>query len=186
MELLFCNVARSWHWNLKHWFRQVTAPCNVACGSGMTCHGIRPNVLHIGILHLVLILTISPQSTYHSAPVCEILSKSDRPHQKKMTSCWFSRWQISAMLDCRGPIISSLKSPCTTSYNSSIETIALNCFVFDKIAFLAFWRQRDRQTNKQMDSIDTLSRSRCRERRLNNPTLIYYRSQKRFLRPIIS
>jgi len=23
-----CNVARSWHW-----FRQVTAPCNVACGS---------------------------------------------------------------------------------------------------------------------------------------------------------
>jgi len=51
-----CNVARSWHW-----FRQVTAPCNVACGSeswqwiqqvaapcnvirgsGMTCHWIRP------------------------------------------------------------------------------------------------------------------------------------------------
>ena len=25
-----CNVARSWHW-----FRQVTAPCNVACGSGI-------------------------------------------------------------------------------------------------------------------------------------------------------
>jgi len=58
-----CNVARSWHW-----FRQVTAPCNVACGSGivtvnspsgstlqcdtwlwMTCHGIRPNVRHIGL-----------------------------------------------------------------------------------------------------------------------------------------
>ena len=51
-----CNVARSWHW-----FRQVTAPCNVACGSGimtvnlpsgstlqcdtwlgMMCHWIRP------------------------------------------------------------------------------------------------------------------------------------------------
>jgi len=26
----------------------------------------------------------------------------------------------------------------------------------------------DRQTNKQMDSTDPLSRSRCRERRLNN------------------
>jgi len=26
--LTSCNVARSWHW-----FRQVTAPCNVACGS---------------------------------------------------------------------------------------------------------------------------------------------------------
>jgi len=25
-----CNVARSWHW-----FRQVTAPCNAACGSGI-------------------------------------------------------------------------------------------------------------------------------------------------------
>ena len=25
-----CNMARSWHW-----FRQVTAPCNVACGSGI-------------------------------------------------------------------------------------------------------------------------------------------------------
>jgi len=28
-------------------------------------------------------------------------------------------------------------------------------------------RRTDKQTDKQMDSIDTLSRSRCRERRLN-------------------
>jgi len=55
--LTHCNVTRSWHW-----FRQVTAPCNVACGSGivqwidqvaapcnlilglarMICHWIRP------------------------------------------------------------------------------------------------------------------------------------------------
>jgi len=33
---------------------------------------------------------------------------------------------------------------------------------------LAFWRQTDKQTNKQMDSTDALSRSRCRERLLNN------------------
>jgi len=53
----------------------------------------------------------------------------------------------------------SLKSPCTT----------LKCLVFEKIAyFFAFWRQTDRQTDKQMDSSDALSRSRCRERRLNN------------------
>ena len=26
----------------------IIAPCNVAGGSGMTCHGIRPNVRHIG------------------------------------------------------------------------------------------------------------------------------------------
>ena len=42
-----CNVARSWHW-----FRQVTAPCNVAGCSGITCTSIRRNVRHIGILLL--------------------------------------------------------------------------------------------------------------------------------------
>jgi len=147
-----------------HWIRPVAAPCNVAGGSGMTCHWIRPNVRHIGILHLVLISTISPQSTCHSALVCEILSKSDQPPQKKMTSCRFLRWRISAILDFRNPITGSLKSPCTISYKSSINKIALNCLVFEKIAFFVFWRQ----TDEQMDSIDALSRSRCRERRLND------------------
>jgi len=42
-----------------------------------------PKRPHIRILHLVSISTISPQSTCHSAPVCEILSKSDHPWQKK-------------------------------------------------------------------------------------------------------
>ena len=102
----------------------------------MTCHGIRPNVRRFGILHLISIVTISPQSTCHSAPVSEILSKSDHPQQKKMASCRFSRWRIQAILDFRGPIMGSLKSPCTTSYRSSIETIALNCLVFEKIALL--------------------------------------------------
>jgi len=50
----------------------------------------------------------SPQSTCHSAPVCEILSKSDHHRQKKMTSCWFSRWRILAILDFRDPIVGSL------------------------------------------------------------------------------
>jgi len=56
---------------------------------------------------------ISPQSTCHSVglPVCEILSKSDHPQQRIMTSCRFSRWRISAILDCRDPIMGSLKSP---------------------------------------------------------------------------
>ena len=57
------------------------------------------------------------------------------PHTAKMTSCRFSRWQISAILNFRGPMMGSLKSPCTTSNRSSIETIALNCLVFEKIAF---------------------------------------------------
>ena len=154
-----CYVAQSWHW-----FRQVTAPCNVTRCSEMTCHGIRPNVRHIGILHLVSILTIPPQSTCHSAPVCEILSKSDHHRQKKMTSCRFSRWRISAILDFRDPIIGSLKSPCTTFYRSSIETISLNCLVSEKNrVFLHFC---DRQTDEQMDSTEALSRSRCRWRQL--------------------
>ena len=105
------NVARSS--GIWHWIRQVAPPCSVAGGSGMTCHWIRPNVSHIGILHLVSISTTSPQSTCHSAPVSDILSKLDHPRQKKMTSSRFSRWRISAILDFRYPIMGSLKSPIT-------------------------------------------------------------------------
>ena len=113
----------------------------------------------------ISISTTSPQSTCHSAPVSEILSKSDHPRLKKMTSCRFSRWRISAILDFRDPIMGSLKSPCTTSYRSSIETIALNCLVFEKIAFFCILAT-DRQTNEQTDNTDAWSRSRYRERRL--------------------
>ena len=150
-----CNVARSWHW-----FRQVTAPCNVTRSSGimtlsspvggtLQCHWIRQNVPHIGILHLVSISTISPQSTCHSAQVCEILSKSDHPRQKKMTSCRFSRWrsQPSWILGSNNAFFE--KPNYITSYRPSIDTIALNCLVFEKIAFFAFRRQTDKQTNKQ-------------------------------------
>ena len=52
-------------------------------------------------------------------------------------------------MDFRRPIMGSLKSPCTTFYRSSIETIALNFLVFEKIAFLKFG---DRQTDEQMDT----------------------------------
>jgi len=113
---------------------------------------------------LVSISTISSQSTCHYALVCDI-SKSNHPRQKKMTSCRFSKWWISAIFDFSGAIMGSLKSLCTTSYRSSIETMALNCLVFEKIAFfciLATDRQTNRQTDEQMDSISVLSRSRCR------------------------
>jgi len=41
----------------------------------------KTNVRQIGNLHPVSILTTSLQSACHSAPVCEILSKSDSPRQ---------------------------------------------------------------------------------------------------------
>jgi len=70
------------------------------------------------------------------------------PQAEKMTSCRFSRRRISAILDFKGPIMGSLKSPCSTSYRSSIDTIALNCLLFEKIEFFCR-RQTDRQTDKQ-------------------------------------
>ena len=144
-----CNVARS-----RHWFRQVTAPCNVALG----WHAIEfANTSgHIRILQQGSISTTPPQTT--SAPVSEILSKSDHPPQRKMTSCRFSRWRISTILDFMDPIMGSLKSPCTTSYRSLIDTIALNhsakllCFWENRV-FLHFGdRQTDKHTDEQMDS----------------------------------
>jgi len=71
--------------------------------------------------------------------------------QKKMTSLRFSKWRISAILGFRGPIMGSLKIPCTTSYRSPIDTVALNCLVFDKnsvFLHLATDRQTDKQTNR--------------------------------------
>ena len=162
-----------WHVALEswQWIHHVAAPCNVIRGSGMTCHWFRPNVRHIGILHLVSILT------YHCSRRV-ILHQSPKfyPNRttlgRKMTSCRLSRWRISAILDCRDPIMGSLERPscpCATSYRSSIDTIALNCLDFEKIAFFCILAT-DRQTDEQMDSTDALSRSRCRERRLNKPS----------------
>jgi len=128
-----------WHVALKswHWIRQVAAPCSAASGSGMTCHWIRPNVRHIGILHLGSISTISPQSTCHSAPVSEILSKLDHRRQKKMTSCRFSSWRISAILD----YITSYRSSVDTHHSSKLLSFWENC-VF------AIWRQTDIHTGE--------------------------------------
>jgi len=175
-----CNVALS-----RHWFRQVTAPCNVACGSGIvTVNSLSGSTLQCDTwlwddmplnspkrppywnstygFHF----HTSPQSTCHSVPVCEILCKSDHPRQKKMTSWRFSRWQISAILDCRDPIMGSLKSPCAASYMSSIGTVALNCLVFEKIAFFTFWRQTNGQTDGYHRCVKP--QSRYRELQLNN------------------
>ena len=148
-----------WHVALEswQWIHKVAAPCNAIRGSGMTCHCIRPNVR--GILEFWFPF---PQITAVDMSFCTSLRNFIQigppwhPRQK-MTLCWFSRWRISAILDCRDPIMGSLKSPCTTSYRSLIETIAVNCLVFEKIAFFAFWRQTDRQTDGQTCELPVFS-----------------------------
>jgi len=67
-----------------HWIRQVAAPCNLAGGSGMTCHWIRPkrppywnstsgfDFDHITAVNMSFCTIVS-----------KILSKSDHHRQKK-------------------------------------------------------------------------------------------------------
>ena len=88
-----CNVARS-----RRWFRQVTAPCSVACGSGIvTVNSPSGSTLQCDTWLLDDMplnspkrppywnstsgfhFHTSPQSTCHYVPVCEILSKLDQP-----------------------------------------------------------------------------------------------------------
>ena len=109
-----CNVTCSVALQSRHWIRQVAAPWSVAGGSGMTCHWIRPNVHHIGILHLVLILTTSPQSICHSAPVSKILSKSDHPWQEKNDVMSIFKMADLSHLGFWVSIMVALKSPITT------------------------------------------------------------------------
>jgi len=174
------NAARSWHW-----FRQVTAPCNAACGSwNMTVNS--PSELQCD----TWLWDDMPWNSRKRPPywnstsgfdfdhitvvdmsfctVGEIVSISNRPQQKKWRHVDFSRWRISAILDLRGPIMGSLKSPCTTSYSQ--QRPSLNCLVFEKIAFMQFG---DRQTNRRtdMDTAVAWSRSRCCDRRLKNGTV---------------
>jgi len=74
----------------------------------------------------------------------------------------------------------SLKSPCTTSYRSSIESIALDCLLFEKISFLHFGdRQTDRHTDGQTGGPHRCVKpqSQYRELRLNKK----HTSQKKSL-----
>ena len=65
-------------------------------------------------------------------------------HRAAMTSYRISRWQISASLNFRVPVIGSLKSPCTTSYRLLTEAVALNCLFFWENRIVAFWHQDPR------------------------------------------
>ena len=155
----------------------ILTPCNVACGSGIVTVNSpsgstlqcdtwlwddmslnspkRPCILEFYIWFRFRPHHRSRQVILHQSPKFypnrSDLDKVDQPGQKNMTSCRFSRWRISATLNFRGPLMGSLKSQCTTSYRSSIQTIALNCLVFEKSHLFAFWRQTDKQTDRPTD-----------------------------------
>ena len=104
---------------------------------------------------------------------------SNFAHGRKMTSCRFSRWQISAIMDFRGrinEIMGSLKSPCMTSYRSSIETIALFSFWENRFFFIL---APGRLTEKQIGRPIALSRSRCRKRRLSKLCVTFTQDDRR-------
>ena len=126
-----CNVARSWHW-----LRQVTAPCKCDMWLWDDIPLNLPKRLpywHSTSGFDFNHITAVTQLTCHSAPVSEILSKSTILGRKKWRR--FSRCRISAILYFMGPIMASSNSPCTTSYSSSIDTIALNRLAFDNRVF---------------------------------------------------
>jgi len=180
----------------RHWTRPVTAPCNVTRSSGiMTLNSPGGSTLqcdkclwedmplnspkrppywnYTSGFDFDHIITVDMSYLRQSAKIYPNRTTS----AEKRTSCRFSRWRIYAILDFRGPIMGSLKSPCTTSYRSSVDTIALNCLVFEKKSRFCIL-STDRQTNEQMDSAVARSRCRCRERRLNNTDCVLVTNPK--------
>jgi len=139
-----CNVIRGSGYGFNgmlpgitwHWIRQVAAPCSVAGDSGLEWHAIE-----FAQTSAILEFYIWFRFRQHHCSRHVILHQSAKFYpnrttlgRKKVTSCRFSRWRISAILDFRDPIMGSSKSP----IRSSIDSIALNCLVFEKIAFLHF------------------------------------------------
>ena len=159
-----CNVIRgsgmTWHW-----IRPLAAPCDVTHSSGiMTVNSPGGSTLQCsrwlwndmplnlpkpsqtsGILEFYIWFHfrahhLSRYVNLHQSPKFYL----NHPRLRKMTSCRFSRWRISAIFNFKDPIKAKLQLP-----RSSLDTIALNCLVFEKIAFFHFGvRQINRQTNR--------------------------------------
>ena len=148
-----------WHIALGSWhgIRQVAAPCNVAGGSGMPWNSPkRPpywnSTSGFDFDHITAVdmsFCTSLRNVVQIGP----------PSAEKMTSYWFSRWRVSAILDFRGPIMRSLKSPCMTSYRSSVDSSKLLSFWENRV--FAIWRQSDRRTDRHARRMKPLSLSRA-------------------------
>ena len=142
-----------WHVALEswHWIRQVAAPCSVAVGLGW--HAIE-FAQTSAILEFYIMVSISPKFYRNRTTLgrkkwrhVDFQDGVSQPswilwflwkaqlHLSKLLSfpenrvfefwCQHPGWQISAILDFRGPVMGSVKCPCTTSCRSSTETIVL-------------------------------------------------------------
>ena len=87
-----------WHVALGswHWIRGVAAPCNMAGGSGMTCHGLaQTSAQTYAILEFYIRFRFWPH--HRSRHVILHESAKFYPNRttlsKNMTSCRFSRWR---------------------------------------------------------------------------------------------
>jgi len=131
-----CNVAQSWHW-----FRQVTAPCNVIRGSWiMTVNSPSGSTLQCD--------TWLWDDMPLSSPKCP-------PYWSSTSGFNFDRITAVDMSFC-----TSLQNfyQNIASLPSWTLGVALNCLVFEKIAF--WWhtdKQTDRRTNGQARRIKPLS-----------------------------
>ena len=99
-----------WHAALEswQWIHQVAAPCMWHVGWHTIEFAQTSAILEFYIWFPF------PHITAVNMSFCTGLQnfiQMDHTWQKKMTSCRFSRWRISAILDCRDPIIVFLKSP---------------------------------------------------------------------------
>ena len=145
----------------------ILTPCNVACDSGIvTVNSPSGSTLRCDTWLWDGMPVNSPkrppyqnstsgfhfhtslQSTCHSVPVCEILSKSDHPRQKE--NDFIFKMSDLRHLGFQGSVMDSLNSPCTTSYRSSIATSSKLLFLRKSlICILATDRQTNRQTNRR-------------------------------------
>jgi len=156
-----------WHVALESWqcIHQVAAPCNVIRNSGMTCHWIRPNVHHIGILYLVSSLTTSPQVDMSFYTSLQNFIQIGPPSAEKNDVMSIFKMANLSHLEFQGSNKGFFeKLNYITSYRSSTDTIALNRLVFEKKSHfcnLVTYRQTSKQTDRRTRRMKPLSLSRA-------------------------
>jgi len=92
----------------------------------------------------ILKIFISGHMAVTQLQICICASNFIKIFRWHMAISRFSRWQISAILNFMGPIMGCLESAHGISHKSSIETIAVNCLLFEKNRVFC----GDRQTNR--------------------------------------